>query len=105
MRKVVITGIGAVTPLGNDAPSTWEAALAGESGVARIAAFDAGDSPMGIAGEVKAFDPSGLAAPKDARRMDRNVLFALAAAKEALADELRLHRRKGQFPRGHRRAD
>jgi 3-oxoacyl-[acyl-carrier-protein] synthase II len=86
MRKVVITGMGAVTPLGNDAPSTWEAALAGRSGVARIAAFDAGDSPLGIAGEVKEFDPSGLAAPKDARRMDRNVLFALAAAKEALAD-------------------
>jgi 3-oxoacyl-[acyl-carrier-protein] synthase II len=86
MRRVVITGIGAVTPLGNDAKSTWEAALAGRSGVDYIKAFDASDQLVGIAGEVKDFDPSGLASPKDLRRLDRNVLFALAAAKEALAD-------------------
>jgi 3-oxoacyl-[acyl-carrier-protein] synthase II len=75
-----------VTPIGNDAPTTWEAALAGQSGVAEIRAFDASESPVGIAGEVKEFDPAGLASPKDLRRLDRNVLFALAAAKEALAD-------------------
>jgi 3-oxoacyl-[acyl-carrier-protein] synthase II len=86
MRRVVITGIGAVTPLGNDAKATWDAALAGQSGVDYIQAFDASDYPVGIAGEVKAFDPDGLASPKDLRRLDRNVLFALAAAKEALAD-------------------
>jgi 3-oxoacyl-[acyl-carrier-protein] synthase II len=86
MRRVAITGIGAVTPLGNDARTTWEAALAGRSGVDEIRAFDASPFPIRIAGEVKDFDPAGLASPKDLRRLDRNVLFALAAAKEALAD-------------------
>jgi 3-oxoacyl-[acyl-carrier-protein] synthase II len=86
VRRVAITGIGAVTPLGNDAKTTWEAALAGRSGVDEITAFDASAFPVRIAGEVKEFDPSGLAPPKDLRRIDRNVLFALSAAKEALAD-------------------
>jgi 3-oxoacyl-[acyl-carrier-protein] synthase II len=86
MRRVVITGIGAVTPVGNDARTTWASALAGESGIDHIKAFDASDSPVSIAGEVKDFDPEGLASPKELRRLDRNVLFALAAAKEALAD-------------------
>jgi 3-oxoacyl-[acyl-carrier-protein] synthase II len=86
MRNVAVTGIGAVTPVGNSARATWENALAGKSGVDFIRAFDAGDSPTGIAGEVKEFDPSGLASPKDLRRLDRNVLFALSAAKEALED-------------------
>jgi 3-oxoacyl-[acyl-carrier-protein] synthase II len=75
-----------VTPLGNDAASTWAAALEGRSGIAEITAFDASDSPVNIAGEVKDFDPEGVASPKDLRRLDRNVVFALAAAKEALAD-------------------
>jgi 3-oxoacyl-[acyl-carrier-protein] synthase II len=86
MRKVVITGVGAVSPLGNDAASTWEGLLAGRSGVDYIAAFDASEYPVQIAGEVKEFDPAGLSSPKDLRRLDRNVLFALSAAKEALAD-------------------
>ncbi len=86
MRRVVITGVGAVTPIGNDAKATWESALAGRSGVDRITAFDASEAPVDIAGEVKDFDPEGLAAPKELRRLDRNVLFALSAAKEALAD-------------------
>jgi 3-oxoacyl-[acyl-carrier-protein] synthase II len=86
MRKVAVTGIGAVTPVGNSARATWENALAGKSGVDYIRAFDAGESPTGIAGEVTEFDPTGLASPKDLRRLDRNVLFALSAAKEALAD-------------------
>jgi 3-oxoacyl-[acyl-carrier-protein] synthase II len=86
MRRVAITGIGAVTPLGNDAKSTWEAALAGQSGVDYIRAFDASGFPVEIAGEVKDFNPEGLASSKDLRRLDRNVLFALAAAKEALED-------------------
>jgi 3-oxoacyl-[acyl-carrier-protein] synthase II len=86
MRKVVITGIGAVTPVGNDARTTWESALAGRSGIDHIEAFDASESPVSIAGEVKNFDAKGLASPKELRRLDRNVLFALAAAKEALAD-------------------
>jgi 3-oxoacyl-[acyl-carrier-protein] synthase II len=86
MRRVVITGVGAVTPVGNDAKSTWEAALAGRSGIDEIRAFDASEYPVSIAGEVKDFDPDGVASPKDLRKLDRNVVFALAAAKEALAE-------------------
>src|SRR5918992_3657726 len=86
MRRVAITGVGAVTPLGNDAPSTWEALVAGRSGVDFIRAFDASEFPVRIAGEVKDYDPSTATRPKEARKFDRNVLFALSAAKEALAD-------------------
>jgi 3-oxoacyl-[acyl-carrier-protein] synthase II len=86
MRRVAITGVGAVTPLGNDVATTWEAALSGESGIDHIKAFDASDAQVGIAGEVKNFETEGLAPAKDLRRLDRNVLFALSAAKQALAD-------------------
>jgi 3-oxoacyl-[acyl-carrier-protein] synthase II len=86
MRRVAITGIGAVTPLGNDAKTTWKALLEGRSGVDFIRAFDASDFPVRIAAEVKDFDPSGLVGAKELRKLDRNVLFALAAAKEAVAD-------------------
>jgi 3-oxoacyl-[acyl-carrier-protein] synthase II len=86
MRRVVITGIGAVTPIGNDAKATWEAALAGRSGVDEIRSFDASEYPVSIAGEVKDFDAQGLASAKDMKRLDPNVLFALGAGKEALAD-------------------
>jgi 3-oxoacyl-[acyl-carrier-protein] synthase II len=86
MKRVVITGIGVVCPLGNDAKSTWEAAIAGRSGVDYIQAFDTDGFDITIAGEVKGFDPSGLASPKDVKRLDRNVLFALGAAKEAFTD-------------------
>jgi 3-oxoacyl-[acyl-carrier-protein] synthase II len=75
-----------VTPLGNDAASTWAAALDGRSGIAEITAFDPSNVPVRIAGEVKDFDPTGLAAPKELRKLDPNVLYALSAAKEALAD-------------------
>ena len=86
MRRVVVTGLGAVTPVGNDARSTWEAALAGTSGVDFIRAFDPSAFPVRIAAEVKDFDPTGLASPKEVRRLDRNVLLALAAAREAMGD-------------------
>jgi 3-oxoacyl-[acyl-carrier-protein] synthase II len=86
MRRVAITGVGAVTPLGNDVATTWEAALSGKSGIDHIKAFDASDAQVGIAGEVKNFETEGLAPAKDLRRLDRNVLFALSAAKQALAD-------------------
>src|SRR5688572_6664609 len=84
MRRVVVTGLGAVTPLGNDAPSTWRAAVAGESGIDFIKSFDASGFPVRVAAEVKDFSPNGLVSAKEARRLDRNVLLALAAAKEAL---------------------
>ncbi len=86
MRRVVVTGLGAVTPLGNSAPETWRAALAGESGIDWIRAFDADDYPVRVAAEVKDFDSSGVASPKDQRKLDRNVLMALAAGKEAVED-------------------
>jgi 3-oxoacyl-[acyl-carrier-protein] synthase II len=86
MRRVAITGVGAVTPLGNDAPSTWEGLVAGRSGVDFIRAFDASEFPVRIAGEVKDYDSNSATRPKEARKFDRNVLFALSAAKEALAD-------------------
>jgi 3-oxoacyl-[acyl-carrier-protein] synthase II len=86
MRRVVVTGLGAVTPIGADAPSTWRAAVAGESGIDFIQSFDPSEFPVRIAAEVKDFDPSQVASPKDARRLDRNVLLALGAGREAVAD-------------------
>jgi 3-oxoacyl-[acyl-carrier-protein] synthase II len=86
MRRVAVTGLGAVTPLANDAQSTWQAALAGRSGIDFIRSFDASGFPVRVAAEVKDFDPAGLAPPKEVRRLERNVLFALSAAREALAD-------------------
>jgi beta-ketoacyl-acyl-carrier-protein synthase II len=86
MRRVVVTGLGAVTPIGNDARSTWESAVAGRSGIDWISSFDPGDSPVRIAGEVKGFDPAGLVDARELRRLDRNVLLALAAAREAVGD-------------------
>jgi 3-oxoacyl-[acyl-carrier-protein] synthase II len=86
MRRVVITGVGAVTPLGNDVATTWDAALAGKSGIDEISAFDTDGLPVRIAGEVNDLETTGLAAPKELRKLDRNVVFALAAAKEALGD-------------------
>jgi 3-oxoacyl-[acyl-carrier-protein] synthase II len=82
----VVTGLGAVTPIGGDAPSTWRAAVAGESGIDFIRSFDASEFPVRIAAEVKDFDASAVASAKDARRLDRNVLLALGAAREAVAD-------------------
>jgi 3-oxoacyl-[acyl-carrier-protein] synthase II len=86
MRRVAITGLGAITPLGNDVASSWEAAVAGRSGVDTIRAFDAGEFPVRIAAEVKGFDPADVAPPKEARRMERCVLLALGAAREAWSD-------------------
>src|ERR687884_7702 len=84
MRRVVVTGLGAVTPVGNSASDTWRAALSGESGIDWIHAFDASDFSVRVAAEVKDFDASGVASPKEVRKLDRNVLLALAAGKEAV---------------------
>ena len=86
MRRVAVTGLGAVTPLGNDVASTWRAATAGESGIDWIRSFDPGDAPVRIAAEVKDFDASQVASPKEVRKLERNVLLALGAAREALDD-------------------
>src|SRR5438270_8188249 len=86
MRRVAVTGLGAVTPLGNDARATWQAAVEGRSGIDWIRSFDASEFPVRVAAEVKDFDPSTVAPPKEARRLERNVLLAVAAAREAVAD-------------------
>jgi 3-oxoacyl-[acyl-carrier-protein] synthase II len=86
VRRVVVTGLGAVTPLGLDAQSTWDAAVAGRSGIDWIRSFDASDYPVRIASEVKGFEPAEVVGPKDARRLERNVVLAVAAAREAWAD-------------------
>jgi 3-oxoacyl-[acyl-carrier-protein] synthase II len=86
VRRVVVTGLGAVTPLGLDAKSTWDAAVAGTSGIDWIRSFDATDYPVRIASEVKGFEPADVVGPKDARRLERNVVLAVAAAREAWAD-------------------
>jgi 3-oxoacyl-[acyl-carrier-protein] synthase II len=86
MRRVAVTGLGAVTPLGNDAATTWRAAVDGRSGIDWIRAFDASKYPVKIAAEVKEFDPTAVASPKEVRKLERNVLLSLGAAKEAMAD-------------------
>jgi beta-ketoacyl-acyl-carrier-protein synthase II len=86
MRRVAVTGLGAVTPLGLDARTTWEGAIAGRSGVDWIHSFDPTGYPVRIASEVKGFDPVDVVGPKDARRLERNVVLALAAAREAWSD-------------------
>ncbi|MGG4458833.1 beta-ketoacyl-ACP synthase II [Brevibacillus porteri] len=85
-RRVVITGVGVVSPVGNDAQTFWNSLLEGKSGIDRVAAFDASDYPTQIAGEVKSFDPEQYMDKKDIRRTDRFVQFGLAAAKMAVED-------------------
>jgi 3-oxoacyl-[acyl-carrier-protein] synthase II len=86
VRRVVVTGLGAVTPLGHDARATWEAAVAGRSGVDFIRSFDASEYPVRIASEVKGFEAETVVGPKEARRLERNVVLAVAAAREAWSD-------------------
>jgi 3-oxoacyl-[acyl-carrier-protein] synthase II len=85
-RRVVITGIGAVTPLGNDADTSWQRLLAGESGAGPITQFDSTDYHIHFACEVKDFDPANWIDRKQARRMDRFAQLILAAARQAEAD-------------------
>src|SRR5690348_5423377 len=86
MTRVAVTGIGAVTPLGLDVPSTWAAAQAGRSGIDWISAFDADGLPVRVAAEVKGFDATQVVSSKEARKLERNVLLGVAAGREALDD-------------------
>ncbi len=86
MRRAVITGLGAVTPVGNDVPTTWTNLVAGTSGVDFIRAFDATSYPVSIAAEVKDFDPLAAMPQREARKVNRDVHFAVAAAMEAVRD-------------------
>ena len=93
--KVVITGIGIVSPLGLSADATWESLLSGESGVDYISSFDAEAFETQIAAEVKGFEPTDFLDRKEARRMDRFVQFAAVAAQEAIAKaELNMSKEK-----------
>lgn len=85
-RRVVITGIGLVTPVGADTSSTWAGLLAGRSGIGRITRFDASAYPVQIAGEVTDFDPGPYIPPRDVKKMDRFIQFAVAASKMAVDD-------------------
>ncbi len=85
-RRAVVTGLGAVTPIGNDQPTFWRNLLAGKSGVAAISRFDATGFDVRIAAEVKDFDPATVMDRKMARRMSRFIHLAMGAAKEAIAD-------------------
>ena len=85
-KRVVITGLGAVTPLGNDVPTLWEGLLAGRSGISPITLFDPSDLEVRIAGQVKDFDTVALFGRRQARRNDRFTHFALEAARQAVAD-------------------
>lgn len=84
--RVVVTGMGAITPVGLSVRETWESALAGKSGISPIERCDTTGWPVRIAGEIKNFDPERYMPRKEARRMARCSLFAFAAAQEALAD-------------------
>ena len=85
-NRVVITGIGAITPLGLTLKDTWEGFLAGRSGIGPITQFDASDLPVRIAGEIKGFDPGQYINFKEARRMSRCSQVAVAIAQEAVRD-------------------
>jgi 3-oxoacyl-[acyl-carrier-protein] synthase II len=84
-RRVVVTGLGCVSPVGNNVEDTWQALLAGKSGAAPITCFDASTHKTKFAAEVKNFDPAALFGSRDARKMDRFVQMATAASMEALA--------------------
>ena len=86
LKRVVITGLGALTPVGNSAPDTWEALVKGVSGIAPITAFDASLFKTQFAGEVKNFDPEAYIDRKEARKMDRYSQFSVCVADEALRD-------------------
>jgi 3-oxoacyl-[acyl-carrier-protein] synthase II len=83
-RRVVVTGMGAVSALGNDVASTWDGLLAGRSGVRTIESFDPARVDSKIAGEVRDFDPSAVIDRKEMRRMDRYIQFGLVVARQAL---------------------
>ncbi len=86
LKRVVITGLGAITPLGNTLASYWDGLMAGKNGIAPITLFDASRHGCRIAGEVKNFNPHDYLERKEAKRMDRFAQFGVCASKQALAD-------------------
>ncbi|MGI0487549.1 beta-ketoacyl-ACP synthase II [Pantanalinema rosaneae CENA516] len=86
LKRVVVTGLGAITPIGNTLSEYWDGLMSGRNGIAPITLFDASRHDCRIAGEVKGFDPLKYLDRKEAKRMDRFAQFAVAASKQALAD-------------------
>ena len=85
-RRVVVTGLGIISPVGNDVPTAWANILAGKSGIGPITHFDASTFPTRIAGEIRDFDPAQFVAPKDVKKMDPFIHYGIAASVQALAD-------------------
>jgi 3-oxoacyl-[acyl-carrier-protein] synthase II len=85
-RRVVVTGLGIISPVGNDVPTAWANLLAGRSGIARITRFDAKDFRVQIAGEVRGFDVESYIAAKEVRRMDTFIHYGIAASVQAIRD-------------------
>jgi len=85
-RRVVVTGLGVVSPVGNTVPEAWENLLAGKSGIGPITRFDASAFSARIAGEVKDFDVTEYLSAKDARRMDVFIHYGMAAGIQAIRD-------------------
>ena len=86
MRRVVVTGLGAITPIGNSVSQMWESVKAGKCGIDKITLFDTTDRKVTLAGEVKNYVPEEFLDKREARKMDRYVQFAMAAANEAMKD-------------------
>ncbi|HET7930029.1 MAG TPA: beta-ketoacyl-ACP synthase II [Rhodanobacteraceae bacterium] len=85
-RRVVVTGMGIISPVGNDVATAWKNVVAGVSGIGPISHFDASAFPTRIAGEVKGFDPAAYIAPKDIKKMDTFIHYGVAAGTDALKD-------------------
>nr|WP_279384164.1 beta-ketoacyl synthase N-terminal-like domain-containing protein [Geotalea toluenoxydans] len=94
MRRVVVTGVGVVSPLGTGNKVNWDALTAGKSGIARITRFDPSDLPVQIAGEVKDFVAEDFIDKKEIKKMDNFIQYALGAAHYAMEDSAEDNRRK-----------
>jgi 3-oxoacyl-[acyl-carrier-protein] synthase II len=85
-RRVVVTGLGALTPLGNSVEESWEGAITGKSGIGPITKFDSAPFKSRIAGEIKNFDPMQFVDKQEVRRYDDFILYAIAASEMAMTD-------------------
>ena len=100
-RRVVITGLGTVNPLGNNVSASWDAAMAGKCGIGPITQFDASEFKCKLAGEVKNFDPETVVDKKEARKMARFTLLALAAGRRSHCGQRPGHRSGSPPDRRH----
>ena len=104
LKRVVVTGLGAITPLGNNVPSTWAALLEGVSGAGPITLFDASEFKTQFACQVKDFDPLKYFNAKEVRKLDRYTQFALAkivpalSSRQVSAESARLSKKSGIMP-------